>query len=145
MNFLLPRVRTVFLALVIAALAAVGLATPGSAAPLTPLVAHSAQASCGDTSGYSVVALSSLPPEATDTVTLIQQGGPFPFPSHDGTEFTNWEQVLPVCASGYYLEYTVITPGAPTRGARRIITGSAGEYFYTSDHYATFSLVNINA
>jgi Guanyl-specific ribonuclease Sa len=37
----------------------------------------------------------------------------------------------------------VITPGAPTRGTRRIITGgtpltSPPNWYYTGDHYASF-------
>ncbi|HZR01739.1 MAG TPA: ribonuclease domain-containing protein, partial [Burkholderiales bacterium] len=39
---------------------------------------------------------------------------------------------------GYYREYTVPTPGASDRGARRIITGTAGERYYTADHYRSF-------
>ncbi len=38
----------------------------------------------------------------------------------------------------YYKEYTVPTPGARDRGARRIIAGRNGEYFYTDDHYRSF-------
>ncbi|MEU0649021.1 ribonuclease domain-containing protein [Streptomyces umbrinus] len=42
-----------------------------------------------------------------------------------------------------YHEYTVITPGSSTRGARRIVTGNrTQEDYYTSDHYASFKLVN---
>jgi ribonuclease T1 len=37
----------------------------------------------------------------------------------------------------------VITPGSSTRGARRIVTGEeVREDCYTSDHYASFKLVN---
>lgn len=37
----------------------------------------------------------------------------------------------------------MITPGSSTRGARRIVTGEkTQEDYYTSDHYATFNLVN---
>lgn len=140
----MSRTAKSLLALLFAVLSTVGLAAPSFATAATPTT-HTLQASCGNTSAYRVVALSSLPHEATDTVNLIHQGGPFPYPSHDGTQFTNQEQSLPACASGYYLEYTVTTPGAPTRGTRRIITGAGGEYFYTGDHYVTFSLVNINA
>ena len=37
-------------------------------------------------------------------------------------------------------EYTVETPGAATRGARRIITGGNPPvvYYYTDDHYRSF-------
>ncbi|MER5547686.1 ribonuclease domain-containing protein [Streptomyces sp. NPDC002589] len=85
---------------------------------------------------------SALPSQAHDTLNLIAQGGPYPY-SQDGTVFTNKEGVLPSQASGYYHEYTVITPGSPTRGARRIVTGEESqEDYYTSDHYATFNLVD---
>ncbi|MER6303837.1 ribonuclease [Kitasatospora sp. NPDC001539] len=88
------------------------------------------------------VCLSVLPPEATDTLDLIASDGPFPY-SQDGVVFQNREGVLPRESYGYYHEYTVITPGAPTRGARRIITGQQDqEDYYTGDHYATFSLID---
>jgi ribonuclease T1 len=32
----------------------------------------------------------------------------------------------------------VKTPGARDRGARRIVAGRGGEYYYTHDHYRTF-------
>lgn len=104
--------------------------------------AEAAQPPCGDTSSYEETPLGSLPPEATDTVELIEQDGPFPYPQ-DGTVFQNREDLLPDCASGYYHEYTVKTPGSPDRGARRIVTGDAGEHFYTDDHYASFVLVDL--
>jgi len=132
-NVTSKRVKTLLLPLLIAALAILG---------LTTYSAEAAQPTCGDTSSYDQVPLSSLPPEATDTVDLIQSDGPFPYPQ-DGTVFDNREGILPACDSGYYHEYTVKTPGSPDRGARRIVTGSAGEYFYTGDHYASFSLVDL--
>lgn len=106
--------------------------------------AASAQAACGDTSGFRRVTLSSLPTQATDTVRLIQRGGPYPYPQ-DNQTFYNREGILPACATGYYREYTVKTPGISTRGARRIVTGDATPklYFYTPDHYASFVLVDI--
>lgn len=91
-------------------------------------------------------ALSSLPAQATDTARLIRQGGPFPYPRNDGIVFQNREGILPAQASGYYHEYTVITPGSATRGTRRIITGgtpltSPPNWYYTGDHYASFCVV----
>jgi ribonuclease T1 len=124
------------LSLLIATLAILGLTTAANAVQL-------AQPPCGDTSSYEVVPLSSLPPEATDTADLIDQGGPYPYPQ-DGGVFQNREAVLPACSTGYYHEYTVKTPGSPDRGARRIVTGDAGEHFYTGDHYATFSLIDLS-
>jgi ribonuclease T1 len=42
-----------------------------------------------------------------------------------------------------YYEYTVVTPGSSTRGARRIVTGNkTNEDYYSADHYVTFRLVN---
>ncbi|GAA4200520.1 ribonuclease domain-containing protein [Actinocatenispora rupis] len=87
--------------------------------------------------------LSSLPAQATDTVNLIHSNGPFPYPDNDGVVFDNREGVLPAESAGYYHEYTVITPGSPNRGTRRIVTGgtpitSPPHYYYTGDHYSTF-------
>ena len=85
---------------------------------------------------------SALPAQAHDTLDLIEQGGPFPF-EQDGTVFQNREGVLPSRSTGYYHEYTVITPGSDTRGARRIVTGEEPqEDYYTADHYATFDLID---
>ena len=88
------------------------------------------------------VTLAELPPEARDTDALIRAGGPFPY-SKDGSAFANRERLLPHKERGYYREYTVKTPGARDRGARRIVCGgekpTAPEAcFYTGDHYASF-------
>ena len=101
--------------------------SPTANAPPTPTRA----------SNLPVVAYADLPPEAHDTLALIDQGGPFPF-RQDGTVFQNREGILPPKANGYYHEYTVITPGSDTRGARRIVGGGGGELYYTDDHYASF-------
>ncbi|MER6297983.1 ribonuclease domain-containing protein [Kitasatospora sp. NPDC001539] len=88
------------------------------------------------------VCLSALPSQARTSLDLIAAGGPFPY-RQDGTVFGNKEHVLPSQRSGYYHEYTVVTPGAPTRGARRIVTGQRyREDYYTGDHYATFRLID---
>ncbi|MEV7452516.1 ribonuclease domain-containing protein [Streptomyces nigra] len=85
---------------------------------------------------------SALPSQAHDTLDLIEQGGPFPF-EQDGTVFQNREGILPSQSTGYYHEYTVITPGSDTRGARRIVTGEEPqEDYYTADHYASFDLID---
>jgi ribonuclease T1 len=87
------------------------------------------------------VALADLPPEARATLDAIRGGGPFPY-AKDGTVFGNREGLLPRRPRGYYTEYTVPTPGARNRGARRIVAGGdprrSGEYYYTHDHYQTF-------
>ncbi|NGO46174.1 ribonuclease domain-containing protein [Streptomyces ureilyticus] len=88
------------------------------------------------------VCYSALPSQAHDTLDLIESGGPFPFPQ-DGTVFQNREGILPDQDTGYYHEYTVITPGSDDRGARRIVTGEEQqEDYYTADHYESFRLVN---
>ncbi|WP_018133895.1 ribonuclease domain-containing protein [Acaricomes phytoseiuli] len=86
------------------------------------------------------VKASELPEEAWKTLTLIAQDGPFPY-DRDGINFGNFEGLLPKRQSGYYREYTVITPGASNRGARRIVAGQSGEKYYTSDHYSSFFFI----
>ena len=81
-----------------------------------------------------------LPPEARHTLQLIKGGGPFPF-AEDGAVFGNREGLLLAKPRGYYREYTVITPGARDRGARRIIAGRDAEYYYTDDHYRSFKRI----
>lgn len=80
-----------------------------------------------------------MPPAACVTVTAILQGGPFPY-SQDGVVFGNYEGLLPQEPRGYYHEYTVATPDARNRGARRIITGGTPPqiFYYTDDHYRSF-------
>ncbi|MEU1624664.1 ribonuclease domain-containing protein [Streptomyces sp. NPDC020096] len=90
--------------------------------------------------GLPTIAVSQLPPEARHTLQLIAAGGPFPYPK-DGVVFGNYENVLPRERRGYYHEYTVPTPGARDRGARRIVTGTGHETYYTDDHYRTFKAV----
>jgi ribonuclease T1 len=93
-------------------------------------------------SGLPVVRLAALPPEAARTVELIDAGGPFPEPDHDGGTFGNREELLPDRPMGYYREYTVPTPGVDDRGARRIVAGDDGEELYwTDDHYSSFALI----
>ncbi len=81
-----------------------------------------------------------LPRQAQDTIRLIDRDGPFPY-RQDGAVFQNRERLLPSRPSGYYREYTVVTPGESDRGARRIIAGAGGELYYTADHYDSFKRV----
>ena len=87
------------------------------------------------------VAIGDLPKEARSTLAAIRRGGPFAY-EKDGTTFFNREGHLPARPRGYYTEYTVATPGARDRGARRIVAGGdparSGEYYYTADHYRSF-------
>jgi ribonuclease T1 len=88
------------------------------------------------------VALATLPEQAQQTYRRVLNGGPFPY-SKDGIVFGNRERHLPARKRGYYREYTVKTPGASDRGARRIVCGGQQptqpeSCFYTDDHYASF-------
>ncbi|MFJ4501813.1 ribonuclease domain-containing protein [Streptomyces sp. NPDC088864] len=115
----------------------------GAAALLSALLIGGPVTATASASAASVgsVCYSDLPSQAHDTLDLVESGGPFPY-SQDGTVFQNREGVLPSQDTGYYHEYTVITPGSPTRGARRVVTGEEyREDYYTADHYATFDLI----
>ncbi len=94
------------------------------------------------------VAARELPHEARATLERIKAGGPF-HSRRDGAPFGNRERRLPLRERGYYLEYTVPTPGAADRAARRIVAGrgrtgdvrTSGEYYYTADHYRSFARI----
>ena len=87
------------------------------------------------------VALAALPAEARQAVALIKRGGPYTY-QRDGVVFGNYENLLPPRQRGYYREFTVPTPGASNRGARRIIAGGGTvEFYYTADHYRSFQRV----
>jgi ribonuclease T1 len=98
-----------------------------------------------ETASIGDVPLAALPREAQATLALIKSGGPFPY-AKDGSVFGNREKALPRRERSSYREYTVKTPGARDRGARRIVGGagaandvrSSGEYYYTDDHYNSF-------
>ena len=94
----------------------------------------------GEASGLPAIQVGELPAPARQTLELIAAGGPYPY-SRDGVVFQNRERLLPRKASGYYHEYTVPTPGEDDRGAWRIITGKAGERYWTPDHYASFHVI----
>jgi ribonuclease T1 len=89
-----------------------------------------------------VVQASQLPLEARTTYRLVRSGGPFPY-SKDGMVFGNRERELPAKSRGFYREYTVKSPGAQDRGARRIVCGGYAAArpeacYYTEDHYSSF-------
>jgi ribonuclease T1 len=97
-------------------------------------------------SQIDTIALTQLPPQARDMMTLIYQGGPFRY-DKDGTVFGNRERILPAKNRGYYREYTVRTPSERSRGARRIICGGVkpaapDTCYYTDDHYASFRRIS---
>lgn len=93
----------------------------------------------------TTIAATDLPRQGQRTYSLILQGGPFPH-DKDGAVFGNRERLLPRERRGYYREYTVETPGARNRGARRIVCGGArvtvpDACYYTSDHYSSFRMI----
>ncbi|MEV6952177.1 ribonuclease domain-containing protein [Streptomyces sp. NPDC051183] len=112
-----------------ASAASAGAVAPSSSAP-TP----------GWAKGMATVRAAALPQQAQEVLALIDKGGPYAY-RQDGTVFGNFEKVLPKQKRGYYHEFTVKTPGERDRGARRIVTGEGGEFYYTDDHYKTFKAV----
>lgn len=121
------------------ALRNVGLAVSVATVVATGVLARSSQEES------STVSLSALPAEAQQTERLIRSGGPFPY-SKDGTVFGNRERHLPNKPRGWYREYTVKTPGARNRGARRIVCGGETAItpqacYYSDDHYASFKRI----
>jgi ribonuclease T1 len=109
---------------------------------LSPLGSAALAKSPDGPASVAAVPLASLPSQAQTTYQLILNGGPFPY-SKDGVVFGNREKQLPTQPRGYYHEYTVKTPGARNRGARRIVCGGKPptqpeSCFYTDDHYASF-------
>jgi guanyl-specific ribonuclease Sa len=60
---------------------------------------------------------------------------------NDGAVFQNREGILPRKRTGYYHEYVVPTPRESGPGPQRLIVGSSGEVYYTSDHYKSFQRV----
>ena len=102
-----------------------------------PLLFASGFAHARDRAPIGDIAAAQLPGEARETLALIGRGGPFPY-AKDGAVFGNRERMLPQRERGYYREYTVKTPGAKDRGARRIVAGGSGEFYYSGDHYNSF-------
>ncbi|HTH59453.1 MAG TPA: ribonuclease [Paraburkholderia sp.] len=92
----------------------------------------------------ATIAVSALPAQAVDTLHLIAAGGPFPY-EKDGVVFGNFERILPQQRRGYYHEYTVPTPDAHNRGAKRIVCGGPPKQidhcYYSDDHYASFKRI----
>jgi ribonuclease T1 len=87
------------------------------------------------------VRLTELPEQGSLVYARIHQGGPFTA-EKDGVVFANRERLLPGKQRGYYLEYTVPTPGVSHRGVRRIVCGGERTKpevcYYTADHYESF-------
>jgi ribonuclease T1 len=90
------------------------------------------------------IAAAQLPREAVNTLNLIAAGGPYPY-EKDGIVFGNRERLLTPHKRGYYHEYTVPTPRARNRGARRIVcggpSGRTDNCYYSDDHYTSFKRI----
>jgi ribonuclease T1 len=123
--------------------------TPGGAGMLVGWQAAYAREPAGGGPGESgrvgdAIARTQLPREAVGTLNLIAAGGPYPY-AKDGAVFGNFERLLPPHARGYYHEYTVPTPHARNRGARRIVCGGpprrTDNCFYSNDHYNSFKRI----
>jgi ribonuclease T1 len=124
--------------LAIGSLGSIGIVTGG----VIPSAFARDYSQSGQVSG--TIAVQQLPPEAAKTLNLIAAGGPYPYPK-DGVVFGNFERLLPRQPRGYYHEYTVPTPRAKNRGARRIVCGGPPKQvdncFYTDDHYTSFKRI----
>ena len=60
-----------------------------------------------------------------------------------GDTFGNREGLLPKANGRSYKECDIDTNGYSSRGSRRLVFSNDGLYFYTSDHYETFSEVTV--
>ena len=61
-----------------------------------------------------------------------------------GDRFGNREGLLPEQTGRSYTECDINTDGADSRGAERLIFSNDGLYFYTSDHYASFTELTVD-
>ncbi|AAU49666.1 ribonuclease [Burkholderia pseudomallei] len=117
-------------------------ATPGSL--VSAAYAREAATVDGAAAQVDTIPASRLPREAATTLSLIAAGGPYPY-GKDGAVFGNYERILPKMRRGYYHEYTVPTPRARNRGARRIVCGGplrrVDNCYYTGDHYNSFKRI----
>lgn len=60
-----------------------------------------------------------------------------------GDYFGNYEGLLPEADGRAYTECDIDTNGYSSRGSRRLVFSNDGLYFYTSDHYESFSEVTV--
>jgi ribonuclease T1 len=136
-----PTRGQVLLLLVVAVLTVLACSTLGLLPVRTwPAPAPVPTTSSTPDSGLPRVPAGDLPAQAHETLRLIDAGGPYPY-RQDGTVFANQEGHLPARPTGYYHEYTVVTPGSSDRGTRRLVVGADGDVYYTDDHYDSFRQV----
>lgn len=60
-----------------------------------------------------------------------------------GDSFGNFEGLLPKAGGRSYTECDIDTEGKSSRGAKRLIFSNDGLYFYTDDHYESFTEVYV--
>lgn len=60
-----------------------------------------------------------------------------------GDTFGNREGLLPAADGRKYTECDIDTHGYNSRGSRRLVFSNDGLYFYTSDHYESFSEITV--
>jgi ribonuclease T1 len=138
MSSVTPRALLIAAGIVIVALlAALGL---DRCASVTPTPSASRALAPTPSSGLPTMTVATLPAPARSVLAVIDNGGPFRY-RQDDTVFGNFEGLLPKRPSGYYREYTVVTPGSSDRGERRLVVGRNGDVYYTSDHYESFRQV----
>lgn len=114
------------------------------ALPLIALLAAAPSHARGACAVGEAISINDLPAQGRTTLALIAAGGPFPN-GRDGVIFGNRERLLPKAPRGFYHEYTVRTPGARNRGARRIVCGgdqrATEPCYYSDDHYQSFKCI----
>lgn len=116
------------------------ISTAASPDASAPSAASSVASGVDPVSGLPWIGQDQLPVEAERALLVIESGGPYPY-DQDGVTFENREELLPAHPVGYYREFTVETPGSDDRGARRIVVGDGGEWYYTDDHYDSFTRI----
>ncbi len=137
--------------LVVAALFATGRAAPSAVSSAAPSAVSSAAPAPPAPAAQDVTrpsAAVAVPARAFETLRLIDAGD-WPDAAHapgtkGGDRFRNSEGQLPrSTTAGIVITYREwdVNPKQPhrTRDAERIVTGSDGSAWYTSDHYRTFS------
>jgi ribonuclease T1 len=113
---------------------------------LSPVSLANAKGQLPEAAAGQSIARADLPVQGRETYEKILQGGPFAY-DKDGAVFGNYERILPVQKRGYYREYTVKTPYARNRGAKRIVCGGLAPTapeacYYSDDHYASFKRIS---